>query len=127
MNTERQSELVHREITEKVIKAFFDVHRELGHGFLESIYENALALVLQSEGLLVERQKPVTVSFRGQEIGEFRLDLVVGGFVVVEVKAVSTLNKAHEAQLLNYLKATGLHVGLVLNFGPKAEFSRRVL
>jgi len=127
MNTERQSGLVHREITEKVIKAFYEVHLELGHGFLESIYENALVLALETEGLPLERQKPVIVSFRGQNVGEFRLDLVVGESVIVEVKAVSVLNKAHEAQLMNYLKATGLKVGLLMNFGTKPEFSRRVL
>jgi GxxExxY protein len=127
MNTEGQSGLLHREITEKVIKAFYDVHRELGHGFLESIYENALVLALEAEGLQLERQKPVAVTFRGRSLGDFRLDLVVGGAVVVEVKAVSTLNKAHEAQLLNYLKATGLKVGLLLNFGTRPEFARRVL
>ncbi|MFP5304328.1 MAG: GxxExxY protein [Gammaproteobacteria bacterium] len=101
MNTEGQSGLLHRGITEKVIKAFYDVHRELGHGFLESIYENALVLALEAEELQLERQKPVAVTFRDRNVGDFRLDLVVGGAVVVEVKAVSTLNKAHEAQLLN--------------------------
>jgi GxxExxY protein len=127
MNTEKSDSLIHRELTEQIISAFYEVHRELGHGFLESVYENALAIALLDKGLLVERQKAVGVTFRGHSVGEFRLDLFVNGVVVVEAKAASSLNQAHEAQLLNYLKATGLRVGLLMNFGVRPEFSRRVM
>lgn len=118
--------LKHRETTEMILKGFYEAYNELGHGFLESIYEKALSIVLAGNGLQVERQKDISVSFRGQQIGDFRADLVVNDKVIVEIKAVRTLNSAHEAQLLNYLKATGIEVGLLLNFGQKPEFKRFV-
>ena len=119
--------LKHRETTEKILKGFYEAYNELGHGFLESVYEKALSIVLAGYGLQVERQKDISVSFRGQQIGDFRADLVVNDKVIVEIKAVRTLDSAHEAQLLNYLKATGIEVGLLLNFGQKPEFKGQVL
>lgn len=118
--------LMQRRVSKQVIGAFFDVYNELGHGFLESVYEGALAIRLHEFGLQVERQAPVAVRFHNHVVGEFRTDLLVEDCLLVEIKAVRSLVEAHEAQLLNYLKATGLRVGLLLNFGSRAEFRRRV-
>ncbi|MGY1520232.1 GxxExxY protein [Luteimonas sp. A482] len=118
--------LLHRDISRRVIGAFFETYNELGHGFLEGVYEAALAMRLEECGLTVERQMPIEVRFHGQVVGCFRADLLVEDCVLVEVKAGRGLLAAHEAQLLNYLKATGIQLGLLLNFGPRAEFRRRV-
>jgi len=102
------------------------VNNELGDGFLESVYENALYIVLTGYGLCVERQKNISVFFRGNIIGDFKADLIINKKVIVELKAVRALDPAHEAQLINYLKATNIEVGLLLNFGRKPEFKRFV-
>ena len=125
MNADK-SGLVEEEITEKVIGAFFSVYNELGHGFLEQVYENALALSLRDAGIDVKQQAGIDVHFRGKVVGEYRADLLVPGHVLIEVQAVSSLAPGHEAQLINYLKATGTPVGLLLNFGPKPQFKRRI-
>ena len=122
----RTGSLTHGAITEKVIAAFFAVYNELGAGFLESVYVNSLVLALADLGLEVEAELPLVVHFRGHVVGVFRADLVVNGSVIVEVKAVERIITAHEVQLVNYLRATGTRVGLLLNFGPRAEFKRRV-
>jgi GxxExxY protein len=114
----------HQEITEKIIKGFYEVYNELGHGFLESVYEEALYIVLKEYGLQVDKQKEVTVYFWGHEVGVFRSDLIVNDCVIVEIKATSNLHPKHVAQTINYLKATRIEVGLLLNFGEKAEFRR---
>jgi GxxExxY protein len=119
-----QHGLIHQGITEKIIGVFFDVYNELGYGFLESVYEQAMAIALQAAGLQVQRQVPVPVWFRGQQIGDFRCDLLVETKVLLELKAARTIEKAHEAQLLNYLKATDIEIGLLLNFGEKPQFRR---
>ncbi len=98
----------------------------LGRGFLESVYENALYIVLTGYGLCIERQKDISVFFRGSIIGNFKTDLIVNEKVIIELKAIRTLDPAHEAQLINYLKATNIEVGLLLNFGRKPEFKRFV-
>lgn len=116
--------LKYKEITDKIIKGFYEVFNELGPGFLESVYEHALYIVLVEYGLNVERQKDIIVYFRGQVVGNFRADLVVNEKVIVEIKAIHSLLPEHEAQILNYLKATNIEVGLLLNFGKKAEFKR---
>ena len=116
----------HADLTKKIIGAFFRVYNVLGYGFLEKIYENALALELRKLGLRVEQQKRITVYYDGQEMGEYFADIVVNGIIIVELKAARQLSKEHTAQLLNYLKATTIEVGLLLNFGPKAEFERKV-
>ena len=116
----------HSDLTEKIIGAFFVVYRTLGYGFSEKVYENALALELRKLGLKVEPQRRIVVYYAGQVVGEYLADIVVNGVVIVELKAVRQLLKQHEAQLLNYLKATRIEVGLLLNFGPKAEFKRKV-
>lgn len=113
------------EVTAQIIEAFYTVYNELGYGFLENTYENALALVLREMGLKVEQQVMAEVFFRGAVVGQYRLDLVVNDVVIVELKAARALSSEHEAQLLNYLKATRYEVGLLLNFGVKPEFKRK--
>ncbi len=103
---------------------FFAVYNELGGGFLESVYVESLAIALSQVGLPVEREKPLTVRLRGKVVGKFRADLIVGKVVLVEVKACSKLNSVHEAQTLNYLRATSLEVGLLINFGFRPQFRR---
>ncbi len=117
-------ELKHGELTKKIIGVFYAVYNELGHGFLESVYEEALQLALQETGLHVERQVPVPVWFHGHNVGQFFVDLLVEKTVVLELKTARTLDSTHEAQLLHYLKATEFEIGLLLNFGPKAQLRR---
>jgi GxxExxY protein len=123
MNTDDHG-LRHAGVTSKIIGVFFEVYNELGTGFLESVYVEALAIALCDVGLSVERELPLAVSFRGKIVGRFRADLVVGGAVLIETKACPKLNPVHEAQLLNYLRATVLEVGLLLNFGSRPQFRR---
>jgi GxxExxY protein len=118
--------LEHAELTEKFIGIFFDVYNELGHGFLESVYEQALGIALMEAGVGVRRQVPIEVWFRGQQIGDFKADMVVDDKVLLELKAARNIDLAHEKQLLNYLRATPIEVGLLLNFGTKPEFRRLV-
>jgi GxxExxY protein len=116
------------DITYKINGAIFEVNRELGSGFLEKVYENALLIELRDMGLKAESQIPITVTYKGREVGEYQPDILVEGQVIVELKAVETLQKIHEAQVLNYLKATGYKVGLLVNFKhPKAEIKRFIL
>ena len=117
--------LKHRDLTEKIIGTFYEVYNELGFGFLETVYEEAMLIALRAKGLKVTQQVPVPVWFRGKNVGNFEADLVVNNLVIIELKAVRTIDDAHIAQLLNYLKATAIEVGLVLNFGHKAEFRRK--
>jgi GxxExxY protein len=114
-------------ITDAIIGAFYEVYNELGHGFLESVYREALALVLAERGLKIEQEKAVTVRFRKRTVGVFRTDLLVNNAVIVELKCARTLDAAHEAQLLNYLKATEFEVGLLLNFGTRPQVRRMLL
>lgn len=118
--------LKHKELTEAIIGAFYEVYNELGHGFLESVYERAFDLALTAKGLEVLRQIDVPVWFRGQKVGDFVADILVNKCVLLELKAGRTLDSAHEAQLLNYLRATEIEVGLLFNFGIKPEFKRLV-
>ncbi len=114
-----QSDLQYGEITEKISGCAFEVINELGTGFLESVYERALAIALQDKGLRVH------VHFRQRIVGEFYADLVVEGKVIVELKAAKAIDPEHQAQIINYLKATGIEVGLLINFGnPKLEYKR---
>ena len=122
-----QIELQHKEITDKILHAFFKiVYAELGYGFLERVYENALVIALRSMNLKVQNQEKIAVRFQGQVVGEYFADLVVEDKVIVELKAASRILDEHEAQLLNYLRATPYEIGLVLNFGPKPDFRRKV-
>jgi GxxExxY protein len=118
--------LRHSEITEPIIGAFYEVYNELGHGFLESVYREAMVIALRAKGLEVEREKTVSVRFRNESLGVFRADLVVGSAIIIELKCARALDASHEAQLLNYLKTTGFEVGLLLNFGARPAFKRLV-
>jgi GxxExxY protein len=111
----------------RILAAAIDVHRALGPGFLETVYENALVVAFHHRGIRFERQHEVHVSFEGQDVGVHRLDLLVDGQIVVELKAVKTLEDIHFAQLRSYLKATRLHIGLLLNFNAPALVVRRVV
>jgi GxxExxY protein len=117
---------IHSETTEKIIKAFYRVYIVLGYGFLEKGYENALYIELMSMGLIVEKQKQIKVSYKDKEVGVYFADLSVENCVIVELKAAEALCEEHEHQLINYLKATEIEVGLLLNFGKKPEFKREV-
>ena len=116
----------HSELTEEIIQCFFKVYNQLGWGFLEKVYENALLIELEKCDLNCEAQKPIKVFYEEKEIGNYFADIVVEGVVIVELKAAETLAPEHEAQLLNYLKATKIEVGLLLNFGKKPQFKRKV-
>ncbi|MFZ0277797.1 MAG: GxxExxY protein [Candidatus Sulfotelmatobacter sp.] len=116
--------LKHSELTEKIIGVFYDVYNELGHGFLESTYAEALTVALQESGMTVARELPVPVWFRGRKVGQYYADLIVDGVVLLELKAARALESAHEAQLLHYLRATDVEVGLLLNFGLRPQFRR---
>jgi len=122
MNDERS--LKHEDITKTIIGVFYDVYHELGYGFLESAYHSSLVIALSEAGLKAESQLPIPVWFRGHIVSEFRADLLVGGIVLFELKAARTLDPSHEAQLLHYLKATEIEVGLLLNFGLRPQFRR---
>jgi GxxExxY protein len=116
------------DVTYAINGAVFEVNRVLGPGFLEKVYENALLIELKRKGLKAGSQAPINVFYKGNAVGEYIVDILVEGKVIVELKTVEKLEKAHEAQLLNYLKATGIHVGLLVNFKhPKAEVKRMVL
>jgi GxxExxY protein len=119
--------LVHGELTREIIGAFYDVYNELGYGFVESVYQRALPLALIARGIRRERELPLTVRFRGAVVGDYRADLVVEGRVIVESKVAEKILPVHEMQLLNYLRATQITVGLVLNFGPRPTFRRLLL
>lgn len=132
MNTDSKptisSILVEGELTEKLLGAAFKLQNALGAGFLEKVYENALSLKLRKSGLTVESQKAFPVRYEGTVVADYQADLVVAGKVIVECKAVSGLDPVHEAQLANYLKASGLQVGLLINFGrAKLQYRRLVL
>ena len=116
----------HSEITSGIIGAFYHVYNALGYGFLEKVYENALVIELRNRGFRVEQQKTISVYYQNQVIGNYFADLLVNNLVIVEIKAAKSLALEHEAQLLNYLKATKYEVGLLLNFGPKPLRKRKI-
>jgi GxxExxY protein len=131
MNTDQQkpvrSILLEGDLTEKILGAAFKVLNTLGAGFLEKVYENALSFEIQRGGILVEAQKVFPVRYEGVIMGEYQADLLVAGKVIVECKAISNMDSVHEAQLINYLKASGMHVGLLINFGrPTLQYRRLV-
>ena len=117
----------HSALTESIISVFYDVYNELGFGFLESVYRNSLRLALLDKGLTVELEVPVTVFFRGHNVGDFRADLIVNGTILLELKTAEQIVAAHESQVLNYLRSTMLELGLILNFGPKPQVRRLLL
>ena len=124
INREVGQSYKHSNLTDLVIGVFYDVYNELGFGFLESVYRNALQLALIEKGLIVEAEKPISVYFRKKKVGDFRADLIVNDLVLLELKTAEAIAIAHEAQLLNYLRSTTLELGLILNFGPKPQVRR---
>jgi len=116
--------LKHRSLTDKIIGTFYEVYNELGHGFIESVYENSLAIALRDNGHDVCQQIDIPVWFRGTQVGDFDADVLVDRCVILELKSARAIDPAHVAQLLNYLRATDVEIGLLLNFGPKPEFKR---
>ena len=116
--------LKHADVTEKIIGLFYDVYNELGYEFLECVYEESLVIALNQAGLTASRQIPLPVWFRGHTVGEFRADLLVENCVLLELKAAQSLDLAHEAQLLHYLKSTEVEIGMLLNFGTRPQFRR---
>lgn len=117
--------LLYQDLTSKILEACFEVINELGAGFLEAVYQNALLIALKQKNLKVIPQMPLSVMFRGEIVGQFYADMLVEEKVIVELKAVSALLPEHQAQVINYLKATGVEVGLLVNFGsPKLEYRR---
>jgi GxxExxY protein len=118
-------EFKHQLLTDQIIKAFYTAYNVLGYGFLEKVYENALAIELRNMGLKVTQQFPIVVTYRDQEIGHYEADLLVEDTVIVELKAARNIAPEHEAQLLNYLKATSIEVGLLFNFGPEPQIKRK--
>lgn len=122
---QQDERLKYSDITQSVIGCAFEVINELGAGFLESVYEKALLLALVQKGLSVQSQHPIRVMFRGHGVGDFYADLLVEGEVIVELKAVKAIAPEHQAQIINYLNATGIEVGLLINFGnPRLEYRR---
>ena len=126
MEAQKKFEGKHSELTGKILGAFFQLHKELGFGFSEKVYESALEVLLPELGMIVERQRDICVYYHGKVVGEYKADMIVNGMVLLEIKSVEKLIDAHDAQLLNYLKATDLEVGLLLNFGRQAEFRRKI-
>lgn len=114
----------YRELIYKIVGVYYDVYNELGHGFLESVYQKSLGLALQSAGLEACWPIAIPVWFRGQQVGQFEADMLVEKCVLLELKALRTLDRSHEAQLRNYLRATDIECGLLLNFGLRPEFRR---
>ena len=118
--------LLHKELTDSIIKTFYDVYNELGYGFLEKVYQNSLYIELRSKGFEVEAQKQIKVYFKGKEVGVYYADLIVNNLIILELKAAEYIVEEFEWQLLNYLRGTNKEVGLLLNFGKKPEFKRKV-
>jgi GxxExxY protein len=118
--------LLYKELTDTIIRVYYDVYNELGYGFLEKVYQNAMYLELKHRGFEVQAQKQIKVHYKGVEVGEYYADLIVNNLVILELKASEVLVHENEVQLLNYLRATDKEIGLLLNFGKKAEFRRLI-
>jgi GxxExxY protein len=119
-------ELKHSDLTNGIIKAYYRVYNALGYGFLEKVYENALFIELMNNQYIVEKQRKILVRYEGINVGNYYADLLVENKVIIEVKASSTITNEHEAQLVNYLRATKIEVGLLLNFGKVPNFKRKI-
>ena len=116
----------YQELTELIIRAFYNVYNSLGYGFLEKVYENSMLIELKSLGLNCEKQKPISVFYKNLNVGEYFADIIVENKVIIELKAAVGIIEEHEAQLLNYLKATSIEVGLLFNFGKQPQFKRQI-
>jgi len=123
---EESDVVVPQELIDVILKQFYRIYNDLGYGFLERVYQNALYFALVEQGLKCETEKPIKVYHDGHVVGDYRADLLVENCVILELKACEELNPAHEAQLINYLRATEIEVGYLLNFGKNAKFSRKV-
>ncbi len=119
-------EFLYEDLTKKIINCFYKVYDELGNGFLESVYEKSLMIELKNIGLKADNQKSLNVYYKNQLVGDFKADITVEDKIIIEIKAVTKLIAQHEAQLINYLKTTGMKVGLLVNFGEKLEFKRKI-
>lgn len=119
-------ELKHKELTDQIISCFYEVYNELGYGFLEKVYQNAMYFEMQDRGLKVAPQQPIHVNYKTRRVGEFFSDLLVNDLIIVELKAKEHLLEEHEMQLTNYLKATNIEVGLLFNFGAEPDFARKI-
>ncbi|MCC6281344.1 MAG: GxxExxY protein [Saprospiraceae bacterium] len=119
-------EALHKHLTDRIIAAFYDVYNELGYGFLEKVYQNSLYIELKSRGFIVEAQKQMKVYFKGKKVGEYYADLIVNDLVILELKATETIVEDFEFQLLNYLRASPVEVGLLLNFGKQPQIRRKI-
>ena len=117
--------MIEEELTGQIIKAFYQVYNAMGHGFIESVYHNAMIIELTNAGLQIESEKPISVYYNGKIVGTFAADIVVEGKVILELKAKEKIVEAFEAQLLNYLRSTEIELGLLLNFGKQPEFRRK--
>jgi GxxExxY protein len=117
----------HKDLTGRLIQCVYKVHKALGFGFLENVYQNALLLELEKNGLRAVQETPIQVFYDGIIVGEYMADILVEDRIILELKSVKELHPAHEAQLVNYLKATGLEVGLLINFSDRVEIKRKVL
>lgn len=118
--------LLHKELSEEILDAYYEVYHELGYGFLEKVYQNALFLELKERRLTVVPQKPCPVYYKSKQVGEYFCDMLVNNIIILELKACECIREEHEVQLLNYLKASNIELGFVLNFGKKPEFSRKI-
>jgi GxxExxY protein len=119
-------EILHKSITDKILRAFYNVYNKMGHGFSEKVYENSLLIELRLQGLTCQKQKSIDVYYDEQLVGEYFADIVVEELIILELKAGSAIIPEHEAQLLNYLRATKIEVGFLLNFGENPQFKRMV-
>jgi len=118
--------MLHQQITGKILRAFYNVYNDLGYGFLEKVYENALIHELKGMGLRISQQRPIKVYYDSVLVGEYFADIVVENAVIIELKAVKALHESHSNQLMNYLKATEIEIGLLLNFGEEPELARKI-
>ena len=118
--------MLHHDVTDRILNAYYNVYNTLGFGFLEKVYEKALMIELKQLGLNAVRQYPIEVEYSGEVVGNYFADILVNSKVIIEIKAASALCEEHELQLINYLKATNIEVGLLLNFGQQPEFKRKI-
>jgi len=118
--------MLHSDLTDQIIKAFYKVYNTLGYGFLEKVYQKAMLYELKNRGLYCQEEHPISVFYEGIKVGDYRADIIVNDLVIIENKASEGLAEENEFQLINYLKATEIEVGLLLNFGKKPEFRRKI-
>jgi len=127
MNTDKE-EFLYKDLTYKIIGLAIEVHTKLGYGFLEKVYENALMLLLLREDILAKQQTPIKVYFEGEIVGDHVADILVDNKIILELKSIENINDVHRAQVLHYLKATGLRIALILNFGKtKLQYERLII